>query len=81
MEIENHNLHGQVQQLQEQVSSVVFHHTCAVCGVCRCLLLCPHNHSWVVRREVAEELGEGGWGVVNMAKFQGLRVAPSVSIK
>ena len=47
-EIEN-DLHRQVQQLQEQVSSVVFHHTCTVCGVCRWLLLCPHTHSWQKR--------------------------------
>ena len=45
LEEENRDLHRQVQQLQEQVSSVVFHHTCAVCGVCRWLLLCPHTHS------------------------------------
>ena len=36
----------------------------------------PH---WVVRREevemTVEELGRGGWGVVNVAKFRGLRVA------
>ena len=36
----------------------------------------PH---WVVRREevemTTEELGRGGWGVVNVAKFRGLRVA------
>ena len=47
--MENCDLHRQVQQLQEQVSSVVFHHTCTVCGVCRWLLLCPHTHSWQER--------------------------------
>ncbi len=35
--------------------------------------------SWVVRREeiqlTAETLGEGGWGVVKVAEFRGLRVA------
>ena len=49
LEEENCGLHRQVQQLQEQVSSVVFHHTCTVCGVCRWLLLCPHTHSWQER--------------------------------
>ena len=36
----------------------------------------PH---WVVRREevelTEEVLGTGGWGVVKVAKFRGLRVA------
>ena len=42
-------LEGQNRNLQWQVSSVVFHHTCmCVCSVwcvCRWLLLCPHTHS------------------------------------
>ena len=49
IEIEKDDLHRQVQQLQDQVSSVVFHHTCTVCGVCSWLLLCPHTHSWQER--------------------------------
>ena len=38
-------LEGQNHNLQEQVSSVVFHHIHAVCGVCRWLLLFSHTHS------------------------------------
>lgn len=38
-----------------------------------------HNQFWVVGREeiefTQEELGRGGWGVVRVAKFRGLRVA------
>ena len=40
---------GGGDSLSPQTSSVVFHHTCTVCGVCRWLLLCPHTHSWQER--------------------------------
>ena len=88
LEGKNCDLQRQVQQAQEQVSSVMFHHTCTVCSVCRWLLLCPHTHMqlageeqphWVVRREevemTTEELGKGGWGVANVAKLRGQRVS------
>ena len=75
IETQKHHLQQQVQQLQEQVSSVVFHHPCAW------LLVCSHSQlmGWVVRSEevemTTEELGRGAWGVVNVAKFRGLKVA------
>ena len=37
------------------------------------------NNDWVVKREevemTEEKLNKGGWGMVNVAKFRGLRVA------